>query len=49
MRRYLRACLMASATELPTRPIILAPRKTRANELFASLRKWGKVVSNRAQ
>jgi hypothetical protein len=43
-----RAFLLATATDLPTRAYVLAPRMN-GNELFASLRKWGKVISSQQQ
>lgn len=44
-----RAFLLGTATDLPTRAYVLAPRQTGANALFASLRKRGKVISNHGQ
>lgn len=49
MRAAYKLFLLGTATDLPTRPYVLAPRQSRANELFASVRKWNKVVSSRPQ
>jgi hypothetical protein len=46
MRRGYRAFLMGTATDLPTRAIVLSPVQSRASDLFASLRKWNKVISS---
>jgi hypothetical protein len=46
VNRGYRAFLLGTATDLPTRAFVVAPRQTRANELFASLRKWNKVISS---
>jgi hypothetical protein len=46
MRRGYRLFLLGTATDLPTRAFVLAPPKKDANELFAGLRKWGKVLSS---
>lgn len=45
MRPGYRAFLMGTATDLPTRGFTLNRRKT-ANEIFASVRKWDKVVTS---
>lgn len=46
MRRGYKLFLLGTATDLPTRAIVLAPAKKEANELFAGLRKWSKVLSS---
>lgn len=46
MRRGYKLFLLGTVTDLPTRPFVLAPAKTGANELFAGLRKWNKVLSS---
>jgi hypothetical protein len=45
VRRGYKAFLMGTATDLPTRAIVLSPLQTRAQELFSSIRKWDKVQS----
>ncbi len=46
MRRGYKAFLKGTATDLPTRAFVLARPKQEANELFAGLRKWSKVLSS---
>lgn len=45
MIRGYRAFLMGTATDLPTRGYSVA-KKTKAEELFGSIRKWNKVISS---
>jgi hypothetical protein len=45
MRPGYRAFLYGTATDLPTRPFKLA-RSREADELFAAMRKWNKVISS---
>jgi hypothetical protein len=45
VRRGYQAFLMGTATDLPTRGFTL-PERSRADEIFADITKWSKVISN---